>query len=414
MMEFSAVLTAFNEALIHSIWQIAGLAGLNWAAQKVVPKAFSKQRFWIAFLSLTLVPVLFIITFLSSTPSGETISQPIAAMSNNIASLLLPGFWCLSACYGITKLFMDWRGLNALRNADFQTPDDTLESRFAALLRKMDLKHDVELRLTQAVSSPCTFGLFKPIIFLPLNCLTRLSIVELEAILAHEIAHIKRYDYLFAWLKLIIRAAFYYHPGIHSLVRSIDREVEAACDSFATQSGVPSKNLALALLRLKISSQNQILLNAKPHNLRELEARISRLTGIRRETSRSLSRYVAPLLTLLVITVFGLVSLRFNNIDSSAPTFPFTHSVALTRTQIIALKDDVCDRLERDNIYGRAPYDSGGTVYLTTKNNQILMSNVPLPDATQAELKAILRGYGLGSHRRLELEYYRDHVQLKV
>ena len=80
---------------------------------------------------------------------------------------------------------------------------------------------------------PAVIGWLKPIVLFPVQACTGLSAEQIEAILAHELAHIKRYDYVINCLQVVIETLLFYHPVVWWLSRAIRREREQCCDDAA-------------------------------------------------------------------------------------------------------------------------------------------------------------------------------------
>jgi hypothetical protein len=98
-----------------------------------------------------------------------------------------------------------------------------------------------------------TYGLFKPRVLLSTWMVEHLDQRELEAVLAHELAHAARRDYLVMWLTTVLRDSFFYLPTSWVAYRQLQREKEIACDDLAA--GVTSRPLALASALCKVWHQ---------------------------------------------------------------------------------------------------------------------------------------------------------------
>ena len=95
------------------------------------------------------------------------------------------------------------------------------------------------------VTVPMTIGYLKPMILLPLGLATNLTPLQIEAIIAHELAHIKRADYVMNFLYSFIEIVFYYHPAIWWVSTQMQHEREANCDDLAIAlTGEKNNNLS--------------------------------------------------------------------------------------------------------------------------------------------------------------------------
>jgi beta-lactamase regulating signal transducer with metallopeptidase domain len=124
------------------------------------------------------------------------------------------------------------------------------QSRLDELAARAGLTQRVQLLASALVPSPVVVGYFKPVILLPLGAATGLSMAELEMILAHEVAHVLRKDYLFNLLQSVAEILFFYHPAVWFLSASLRTERENCCDDLATELCGDSRRLAEALSSL--------------------------------------------------------------------------------------------------------------------------------------------------------------------
>src|SRR4029079_16056399 len=83
---------------------------------------------------------------------------------------------------------------------------------------------------------PFVVGWIKPAVVIPGSALTGLSVQELDAILLHELAHIRRHDYAINLVQTLIETLFFYHPAIWWVSRQIRKEREHCCDDLAAES----------------------------------------------------------------------------------------------------------------------------------------------------------------------------------
>jgi hypothetical protein len=118
------------------------------------------------------------------------------------------------------------------------------------LRRAMGIGRAVAVRLSD-VPGPCTARLLRPVIWLPLSLLTRTPVGQIEALLAHELAHIARRDWLWNGLQCVIESLLFFHPAVWWLGRRIRQEREQACDDLAVAAGGDAVALAEALMGLE-------------------------------------------------------------------------------------------------------------------------------------------------------------------
>jgi TonB family protein len=150
------------------------------------------------------------------------------------------------------------------------------------------------------VRVPMVVGLFKPVILLPVSVLAGMPQGQLEMVIAHELGHIKRLDYLFNLLQLIVETLLYYHPAIRWMARRIRQERENCCDDLVVRSCGEPVTYAKALASLEVLRS--------PAGLTALAASGGDLLGrVRRIVDRELPRNGAGYAQLSMLAIVALV-----------------------------------------------------------------------------------------------------------
>jgi len=164
------------------------------------------------------------------------------------------------------------------RAAGVETRDPAWQARLDWMASGLGVTRAVGLRLVAHLSSPVTAGWWRPVVLVPASLVTTMPPHLLEALLAHELAHVQRHDYLVNLLQNVIEALLFYHPAVWWLSRRIRVERELIADDIAaTQLGEP-RRLALALSELeKLQFSTHHLAQAANGGI--LMQRIKRLLG---------------------------------------------------------------------------------------------------------------------------------------
>ncbi len=409
----STIWVALNAALIDSLWQFALIAGIAHLALRCVPTGNANLRYATASGALMLLPL----SFAAAVWLGIDAAAPTlvtASADTRLPGSLLPALWAMGIGWQLWSLRLSWRMLGKLKDRAFNQPSATLLATLDTLRLRLGISRQVSLRLTLDSISPCTIGLLKPVVFVPLGCLTRLSSDEIEAVLAHELAHVRRYDYLSAWLQQLVKVLFYYHPATHYLLREAHRECEHSCDDLVARCTPHAQPLATALLRLTLSRQTGALSLRASGTERCLRERVARLTGSEASPASPTRLRLLPIVGLIICGTLATGAQQA--LQSQQPRGDSTRieQAGLSRVQLFALKREVCDQLIVDDIYGTAPYDQGGLVHLAYSADAILINSVPLPGATQSALRKIFNRYGIEGDRHAQLRYYHDYVSLSA
>src|SRR6266702_1816144 len=113
------------------------------------------------------------------------------------------------------------------------------------------MRRAIDLRVSGHVSGPLAMGVFRSLILLPASALTALSAEQLEVVLAHELAHIRRADYLWNILQTMIETLFFFHPAVWWVGSSLRQQRELCCDDMAIACCDDPVTYATALLLLE-------------------------------------------------------------------------------------------------------------------------------------------------------------------
>ena len=146
------------------------------------------------------------------------------------------------------------------------------------LARRMGIVKSLRVLTSALADTPASVGFLKPVILFPPAALMNLSTAQLESVLAHELAHIRRHDYLINLLQTIAETLFFYQPAIWWVSSQIRHERELCCDDMAVkfaaiQSVMRERSTARAA---RLDSPSLALLSAGG----PLMHRIQRLTGV--------------------------------------------------------------------------------------------------------------------------------------
>jgi beta-lactamase regulating signal transducer with metallopeptidase domain len=111
--------------------------------------------------------------------------------------------------------------------------DDAWQARFGQLVKRLGIERPIELWQSAAVEVPAVIGCFRPVILLPLGMFTGLSVAQVESILAHELAHVRRHDFLVNAVQSLVETLLFYHPCVWWISARIRAEREHCCDETA-------------------------------------------------------------------------------------------------------------------------------------------------------------------------------------
>jgi D-alanyl-D-alanine endopeptidase (penicillin-binding protein 7) len=178
-----------------------------------------------------------------------------------------------------------------------QPTDAAWQARLSLLAQRFGLARKVSLRVVDGLASPITAGWWRPIVLVPASLLTGMAPDLLEALLAHELAHVRRHDYLVTLVQSGIESLLFYHPAVWWLSRRIRAERELVADALAAQCLGEPRRLARALSELERVQfgANHLALAAADG---DLAARVRRL--VRPESQALQWKAALPILALAV------------------------------------------------------------------------------------------------------------------
>lgn len=237
-------------ALLHSLWQHA-LIALNCALLLFFNRqASANSRYVISFSCMLLAMLTTGITFYRcQQASSEIVMRPLqvetvmlqnyeseainvlSIINTHIDSFMLVWLFGIVVC-GL-KVLLAYKSSQKLKNSCLTGTPQKWKEIFAGLVRKMGIVLPIELRVSLIANVPCVIGHIKPVVLLPIKLLLGMNQQQIEAIILHELAHIRRRDYLLGIIQTLINALFFFNPFLHWISSQIDKEREHACDDIA-------------------------------------------------------------------------------------------------------------------------------------------------------------------------------------
>lgn len=163
--------------------------------------------------------------------------------------------WVLGALFFMLRLLGGYGyGYHLRRRASTSVPE-AWHQVLVQLKQQMGIHRPIQVRLSAQVVSPLIMGYVRPYLLLPVALVNQLSVAQVEAVLAHELAHVARHDVLANWVQCFIEAVFYYHPGVWWMGAEIRNLREQAADAMAIQHTANSVVYARTLLQVAAQAQ---------------------------------------------------------------------------------------------------------------------------------------------------------------
>jgi beta-lactamase regulating signal transducer with metallopeptidase domain len=164
-------------------------------------------------------------------------------------------------------------------------------------------------------------GWLKPVILLPIGFVNHLSFAEVEAVLAHELAHIARRDWIFNLLQAFVESLFYYHPAVWWISQVVRRERENACDDVALAATGNPLAFARALVQVQEMAAPipALALALSGKRRRPLLERVRRILNQAPQQQHQVMEKITA--TVILLALLALVGLRANSVPSIEAAF---------------------------------------------------------------------------------------------
>jgi beta-lactamase regulating signal transducer with metallopeptidase domain/transglutaminase-like putative cysteine protease len=159
--------------------------------------------------------------------------------------------WLAGVLVVAFRPLLSWYTVHRLRTVGVSPVGGLVQGVLERTAKRLGLNRAVEVLQSTLVQTPVVLGCFCPVVLLPLCVLTGLPAVQLELILAHELAHVRRHDYLVNLLQTLVETLFFYHPAVWWLSRQIRNERENCCDDEAMAAVGSRADYGRALLAIE-------------------------------------------------------------------------------------------------------------------------------------------------------------------
>jgi len=255
----SPFLTSLALTLLHFLWQGLLVATVLKSALLIFNNNKPQLRYALSALAMLvnlLLPVItFIIVYRSEVSSANSLAsslalnefiqelkQPDALFSYKKLTENLPIFlpyisvlWLTTITLLAGKLLVEITTVNKLPQQGTVAPSDKLQARFDELVDQIHLKITPRLLISLKVEVPMAIGWLKPVVLLPATMISGLNNAQLEMLILHELAHIRRHDYLVNFFQTLVEILLFFHPAVLWVSKQMRNEREYCSDDIAVQ-----------------------------------------------------------------------------------------------------------------------------------------------------------------------------------
>jgi GWxTD domain-containing protein len=325
----------FGWSLLHFVWEGSIVAGLLEVVLKLLSGRSPQVRYGIACSALVLMTIFPLATFgylaMSARSANAAITyshvspgfvigdaggfrgmgdswlgQIAASLDRSLPWLLIA--WCVGVVLFLGRLNVGLLVARRMKQMAIGSASLELQGVFQDMKQRVGVARAVRLAHSTLVQVPTVIGWLRPVVLIPVGCLAGLSPIQVEAIFAHELAHIRRHDYLVSVLQSFVEAVLFYHPAVWWVSKQVRKEREDCCDDLAVRTSGDSLAYAkaLSLLEEHRSSYPVVSLGA---NGGALVMRIKRLLGYEEAPAFSQLAGMTLLALMVVAAALGIGTL---------------------------------------------------------------------------------------------------------
>lgn len=404
----SNFLQSLGWAVLNSLWQLA----LLWVAYQCITSLLKKSTapFKSSLASGLLIAgfawfvYTFLAVYLSSSPDKTIIEHSFINITNNepvnewlqqalpIASII----YLIMLALPLLRFIRNYRYVQIIRKYGLTKIGVEWKIFVKNVARLMGIRKPVTIWVSELVSSPVTIGFLKPIILVPLAAINHLTPQQLEAILLHELSHIKRYDYLINLLLNFIKTVLYFNPFVKAFVKVVEKEREKSCDDMVLQFQYDSYEYATALLMLEKANRfDKPLIVGATGKKNDLLNRVETIMGINKQpvfSFNKLAGLLAGLVCIVSLNIFLSIKEGAGNriLAFSPVSFPYNIQADENATTERAAQIVNTSKVAKNNTGTAQQRMVKFTTPITAqlaKLSPVSFANFEMPDATEmAEL----------------------------
>ncbi|MFK7767412.1 MAG: M56 family metallopeptidase [Mariniblastus sp.] len=238
--------------------------------------------------------------------TSASLNETVAKLSPLIAIGYLCGMVLM-----MFRLMLMVVGCRRIKNEAFTDQNTILSNRLTEVADRLGIRIPA-FRLTARVSSPMVVGLLKPMLLMPASLISGMTMAELDAVLIHELAHLKRHDHFVVILQRVAEAIFFFHPAVWYFSRGLSQTRELCCDDIVLAQGTQPLDYARGLCHVAEFSQNkkapEIALAASGESPSELLGRVRRVLGDSGNAKIGPSRFAALTIATLILAPVVAIS----------------------------------------------------------------------------------------------------------
>lgn len=291
------VIHSLGWTLVHFLWQGAALAGLFALAMHALRNRSANARYLAGVATLLLMAVAPVVTLLfvqgaqpwlvspvepstgwSFVVVGASADAGFAATSAAVMPWLVVA-WFAGVLALAIRLCAGWWRIQGLRRTGVRPAPAWVADLVARLAVELRVPVRVQVLMSALIDAPTVIGWLRPVILLPASVVTGLSPQQLEMVIAHELGHVRRFDYLVNLVQVMIGTLLFYHPAVAWVSERVRIERENCCDDIVIAHTTDPVSYARALAALEAGRGDRVAGLAMAATGGSLLGRIRRMFG---------------------------------------------------------------------------------------------------------------------------------------
>jgi bla regulator protein BlaR1 len=392
------IVKAIGWSIIHSLWQGAIIYAILFITFLLWPRMTSRLKHNLSFGSLCLTFSIFCYTLfslfeiptngnfksISISPSdfkdlalfNDTINLKTEAYFPVVVSVYIVGI-----VFQLIVLLSGYIKIKLLKKVSRINIPENWRIVFDMTIFQLKINKKVNFYLSEKVNVPLVIGFFKPVVLFPISLATQLDPKQVEAILIHELSHIRRNDYLINLVKTFIETILFFNPFVWLTTKLIHIEREHACDDLVVKATGTPLTYAHALLKLELlkDKRTPALSLAATGKNQHLYQRIKRITQMKTNYINVKQQFL--ILTLAIATVASLAWIN--------PSKKVSH-IKRNELKVASLKTSLLeDKKALNHLILQADTDSVANKYGRNKTTQIIITDENGKKRTYTSLKEL-------------------------
>ncbi len=408
--------------LVHTLWQGLAIALALWGLLKWIPVKRVQWRYWLSVLCLVTIIISGLATWtiqrlpgpqtshvdqnavsdvnaqyaVTSLPSPEqTASAPPASQESpwqtGAACVVL--FWGVGVLMMLLRVAFSLGAAQGLLQGAHDLDDPSLIQCIESLKTRLKVRGHLAVKVLNTLHVPAVVGILRPTLLLPLALVNEMSPEQVEVVLAHELAHVRRCDMLFTLVQRVIEALLFFNPAVWWISRQVSLEREACCDAAAVAMTGPRETVAKILfdvvtkLHEPAPGLHAAVALHKANHRGHFTERLRRL--LEPAAGAHLRLPWASFVMLLAMTGLGLIVLHWG-----------TSRAVIKAAQLLSPKQliELVEQAKQENTAPEDPMIAGVPRDIMVRGTVRTFDGSPLPEDLRIQLRGETQG-GVACYR---------------